>query len=139
MKALTICQPYPELILRGLKLVENRTRPVSYRGHLLIHAGKSREWLNVDPADGMDASGIPLREMTFGAIVGRCKLHDCVLATDIWAGKRYSGLINHIHVNGPWCWVLRDVHRFERPIPYRGALGLFDVPDEVLSDAKVAA
>jgi hypothetical protein len=47
-KALTICQPYAELIARGEKVIENRTWPTSYRGPLLIHAGKSREWLYGD-------------------------------------------------------------------------------------------
>ncbi len=44
MKALTICQPYAELIMRGVKRVENRTWATRYKGALLIHAGKSREW-----------------------------------------------------------------------------------------------
>lgn len=30
----------------GEKRVENREWPTSYRGPLLIHAGKSREWLD---------------------------------------------------------------------------------------------
>jgi hypothetical protein len=46
VKALTICQPYAELIARGQKRVENREWPTRYRGPLLIHAGKSREWLS---------------------------------------------------------------------------------------------
>ena len=45
MKALTICQPYPHLIMLGEKPVENRTWATSYRGPLAIHAGKSRQWL----------------------------------------------------------------------------------------------
>lgn len=48
MKALTICQPYAELIARGDKPIENRTWPTHYRGPLLIHAGKSRAWLDGD-------------------------------------------------------------------------------------------
>lgn len=34
MKALTIHQPYAELIRRGEKVIENRTWPTSYRGPL---------------------------------------------------------------------------------------------------------
>lgn len=59
MKALTICQPYAELICRAdesedgrrgkrFKLVENRTWATKYRGPLAIHAGKSRKFLDLD-------------------------------------------------------------------------------------------
>lgn len=71
MKALTICQPYAELIVRGLKPIENRTWPTSYRGPLLIHAGKSREWMDADDLDAYPG-------MVFGALVGRVNVVDCV-------------------------------------------------------------
>jgi len=140
LKALTICQPYPELILRGAKRVENREWPTAYRGAFLIHAGKSRKWLSLS-ADGQsdDEYEIPLAEMAFGAIVGRCTLADCVHIGDYETHQKYPWLREHQHANGPWCWVLSDVVRFANAIPYRGALGLFQVPDDVLRDAKVAA
>lgn len=127
MKALTICQPYPHLILIGEKPVENRTWATDYRGPLLIHAGKSRAWLRDGDTRRAAASGHPL---TFGAIVGRATLVDCMSL------QRYLRLhpehADHQHVIGPYCWVLEEPVRFEKPIPWRGALGLFDVPDEVL-------
>lgn len=133
MKALTICQPYAELIMRGEKLVENRTWPTRYRGPLLIHAGKSRNWLSEDNY------GIPISEMDFGFIVGVVKLVDCV---DIVGGSslskmhifhRWPWLDEHIHAEGPWCWILDGVQRFQRPITYRGAQGLFEIPTEVVA------
>jgi len=44
MKALTICQPYAELICRGKKRIENRMhrRFQGFRGPLLIHSGHLR-------------------------------------------------------------------------------------------------
>lgn len=56
MKALTICQPYAALICLPStdwrhKRVENRKWFTSYRGPLLIHAGKSRDWLEVYMAE----------------------------------------------------------------------------------------
>src|SRR3546814_4442712 len=78
MKALTICQPYAELILLGLKRVENRSKPTRHRGPLLIHAGKSRDWLRIVPQpptyEGCPdmsydrTSGLYLADMDFGAI-----------------------------------------------------------------------
>ena len=78
MKAITICQPYPELILRGEKRVENRQQNWKHRGPILIHAGRSRDYLRLNEKGTVDASGIALAQMTFGAIVGVCDIIDCI-------------------------------------------------------------
>ena len=41
MKALSIRQPWAWLIVHGHKDIENRTWTTSFRGRLLVHAGKS--------------------------------------------------------------------------------------------------
>lgn len=151
MKALTICQPYAHLICLPddddrAKRVENRRWPTLYRGPLLIHAGKSREWLELDESQTRDEEyDIPLSEMTFGAIVGVCRLADCfslepftaplskrripehALRTRLW-------LAGHQHVEGPFCFVLAECRKFPEPIPYRGAQGLFEVPGDVVAE-----
>ena len=43
LPALSIRQPWAELIVRGHKDVENRTWRHSYRGPVLIHAGHKSE------------------------------------------------------------------------------------------------
>jgi hypothetical protein len=45
MRALTILQPWAEMIARGVKRIENRTWRTSHRGPLTTHAGKSRKSL----------------------------------------------------------------------------------------------
>ncbi len=142
MKAITICQPYPYLILLPdsdprMKRVENRTWPTSHRGPLLIHAGKSRDWLEIErDADGYEFDAnydIALKDMPFGALVARCNLVACLHIDDIKcvesaASRGFPWLRSHRHVNGPWCWVLADIVPLAGPIPWRGAQGLFDVP-----------
>lgn len=133
MKALTICQPYAHLIVIGEKKVENREWYTPHRGTLLIHAGKSRSWLAGDDVDHWRRRGDP---MSFGAIVGHAYLVDCLHIDKIEAGDhdaRYPWLRSHPHANGTWCWVLDCVVRFEKPIPWKGAQGLFEVDvDEML-------
>ena len=125
MRALTICQPYAELIMRGEKRVENRTWSIDYRGALLIHAGKSRAWLE---------SYSPLPEpMDFGAIVGVCQLRGCIRfrplrKLDPVILEAWPWLDGHPHCEGPYCWILEDVFPFQEPVPYRGMQGIFDVP-----------
>lgn len=153
MKALTICQPFAALIClpdddHRAKRVENRKWGTQYRGPLLIHAGKSREWLELDDAGTCDELyELPLADMVFGAIVGVANLADCV-ALDMYASgikrvpdssfRRWPWLSSHEHTEGPFCFVLTEVRRFETPIPYRGAQGFFDVPREVVANALAA-
>lgn len=120
-KALTICQPYAHLIMTGEKRVENRTWPTRYRGTLVIHAGKSKDWLDTHNGE------VPA-DMPFGAIVGYVRLVDCV-RVDADLPQRLQWLRDHEHAHGPWCWVLKFPKRLSIPIPYRGAQGIFSVPD----------
>ena len=152
MKALTIAQPYAHLIVLPdeddrAKRVENRKWPTNYRGPLLIHAGKSREWLELDEDETRDEEyDIPLADMVFGAIVGVANLVGCVelgvveigtrrrkIVPD-WAQRHWPWLAAHPHTEGPFCWVLTECRRFAEPIPYRGAQGLFDVPKEIVRE-----
>ena len=132
MKALTICQPYAHLIVLGAKRVENRTWPTRHRGDLVIHAGKSTDWLAPDDINDWRAAGDPL---VFGAIIGWAKLVDCVQLEHLEAGRydeKYPWLRAHEHAEGPWCWVLGEVSRFDDPIPWKGSQGMWDVRMEDL-------
>lgn len=132
MKCLTICQPYAHFIVTGEKLVENRDWFTSYRGPVLIHAGKSRSWLRPF------GDSLPTSDMAFGSIVGVANLADCLDIDEIDDRKhddKYPWIVDHPHTEGPWCWVLTLVRRFASPVPCRGALGLFDVPESAVEDA----
>jgi hypothetical protein len=119
MRALTICQPYAELIAAGVKLVENRRWPTQHRGLLAIHAGASRGWL-----DGWD--GDP-DQLQFGAVVAVATVYDCVEYSQLPAH-----LVGHEHAHGPWCWLLRDARRLTTPVRVSGRLGLWSVPEALL-------
>ena len=139
IRALTICQPYASLIIgwEGMaesdrKLVENRPRPClpPVPFPLLIHAGKSRKWL--DTYDGPVPDDMP-----FGAILGRVIVVGCIRPQHIEseATDRWQYLRGHQHVEGPYCFVLQVPVRYEAPIPYRGAQGFFGVPESVIGGA----
>lgn len=134
MKALTVCQPYASLIARGKKRVENRTWSTSYRGHLYIHAGKSRKWLSSEMDAPGENYGIPLAQIPFGAIVATAVLADCVHIDQVgkgMVGQRWPWLAEHEHTEGPWCWILANVVPIG-PWPWKGAQGLFDVDGDEL-------
>lgn len=129
-KALTIHQPWAWAILRAGKNIENRTWPTSYRGPLLIHAGKfNARWfdegmlflhqLGFDP---------PRAEMQYGAIVGVVDLVDCI---DV--GPCYDEMAHKVEPwgFGPWCWILQKPRRLEAPIPTRGHQGLWEFEGDI--------
>lgn len=150
MKALTICQPFAHLICATReKRVENRTWPTRYRGPLLIHAGKSREWLTVLPDDEVDLQyrGIDLQykiavaDMAFGAVIGAATLADCIHIDTMQSkavAERFPWLQDHVHAEGPWCWVLTNRVLFPQAVPYKGQQGLFDIDDAVVGE-QIAA
>ncbi len=135
MKALTICQPYAELIARGEKRVENRLWPTRYRGRLAIHAGASRAWLYRAAVAG-DWVGASCG-LAFGAVVAVCRLIGCV-HVDGRIPRELAWVKEDRHTCGPWVWVLADVRRLTEPIPARGELGIWEWSGDVRPARKAA-
>jgi hypothetical protein len=140
MKALTIAQPYASLFLlpeddERRKRVENRTWPTSYRGLFYIHAGKSREWLQLsDDGTRDEFYGFTMNDLPFGAVIAIAKLVDCVRRELIDArhyDHKYPWLRTHLHTSGPWCWIVDEVNPVG-PWPYKGAQGLWEMNEREL-------
>lgn len=110
MRALTILAPYPTLICLPdsdprHKRVENRIWRTSYRGPLAIHCGASNKLMR----------GGTMRQVEFALF-----------------GERFPWLKGHRHIEGPICWILENVRVLKSPIPWKGAQGLWEVPDQVI-------
>lgn len=127
MKALSIMQPWAQLIVDGIKPVENRTWPTTFRGSFLIHAGKKFDfegyiWL----VNNWYKHGLPLsvgdlfdhkKENDFprGGIIGQAEIVDCVTSHP------------SPFFSGPYGFVIANAKPIE-PRPLRGMLGFFEVP-----------
>ncbi len=134
MKAVSIRQPWPWAILHAGKRIENRTRLTRYRGPLLLHAGLSRrELAGTTPRDWHRLMpGLPpFDRLIYGALVGVAELTDSVRAED------RPDLARDPFAEGPVYWLLGDVRPLTRPIPWRGVLGLFEVPDAAVASALI--
>ncbi len=115
MKALSVQQPWAWAIFHG-KPVENRTWSTSYRGPLLIHAGKRYDKGGAWWIENHRGLRLPdVRTIGLGGFIGIVDLVDCVQ-------KHESPWFF-----GPRGLVLANPRRIEF-IPYPGRLGLFDVP-----------
>ena len=101
MKALSVKQPWANLIARGRKTIETRTWATTYRGPLLIVSSKRP---NIPPA---------------GSAVAIAELVDC--RPMIKADERAACC--DIYPNAV-SWVFEDIRQV-RPFPVKGALGVF--------------
>lgn len=135
MRALSIRQPWAWLIVNGHKDIENRSWPTKFRGEVLIHASKGMTNAEYEDVATMLLVKDDLRHLfqqlpdrdtlERGGIVGIANITDCVAQSD-----------------SPWFFgehgfVLRDA----KPLPFapfKGSLGFFDVPSDVIAAAMAA-
>jgi hypothetical protein len=123
MKALSIKQPWVYAILHEGKDIENRSWRRDFRGWIAIHA-----------------SGVPRRDAVFprghrlpekeeahcSAICGVARLVDIVTTSrSKWFQQPGRGEVNY-------GWVFEDVTPLREPIDCKGALGLWNVPPNIL-------
>jgi len=115
VKAITIRQPWAELIVRGDKDVENRSWRTRHRGPLLIHAG-----VTADRAS-FQQYGVP-ESAARGAIIGVVELVEVTRTRS-----------SEWHADGQWGWYLARARRFAKPIPLKGRRMLFEVPTRAVA------
>ena len=86
----------------------------------------------------MTAAGMPLWKLPpFGAILAVAELVDCIPVEEFFNPKSgHEFNLNELELGnfsaGRFGWKIKVVKLLDEPIPYKGAQGLFDVPDEVL-------
>ena len=74
--AISIRQPYTEMILRGIKTVEFRSYPTNVRGRVMLYATKKLAESNSLLYEA-EKAGIVLADLPMGKIVGSVEIVDC--------------------------------------------------------------
>jgi hypothetical protein len=149
MKALTVHQPFAWSIGHdqpGLprKNYENRSKPTSYRGPILIHAGARPPVgaydLNVEAVGIMGGPGTPRRlyeHGLYGGLLAIARIAGCELVTTAAGptkhvkiktnGKERAVEVDGWRILGSYAWKLEDI----RPLPWvpysPGFLGFWTV------------
>ncbi len=132
MKTLSLLQPWASLVVLGHKTIETRSWSTAHRGELLIHASLGKKAgliVNEDPF----RKYIPeFTRLPFGAIIGRVILEDLIRVEDLLMSP---AKINRLSLEerafgdygaGRWAWILSEAEEFEKPIPIKGTLGLWE-------------
>ncbi len=147
MRALSVKQPWAWLICAGYKDIENRNWKIGRKSQhgpyssrdkanftislperVYIHAGKGRDIEAINEIisgeleinhDAQHAITIMEVDQTWslGAIIGEVVIVDCVTSSPSpW-------------FTGPYGFVLKNPKLYDTPIPYKGQLGFFEVPE----------
>lgn len=124
VKALSLKQPYAELILQGRKTIELRKWNTPFRGEFCIHASKQ-----VD-ANAMEAFGFT--NLPTGGIVGKATLVTVKHYPDQASHEKDKKAHLASTAWGNYGFILKNPQRIQYT-PYNGKLGFWDAPDSVIS------
>jgi len=127
MKAITVWQPWAQLIVTGQKLVENRVKPHPWKSaigkRVAIHAGLNRRGIDQAGRFGFDV-------LPVASVVGFVTVVAVLHVDEIRTGKcpeRFRHLVDHPHTEGPFCIVMENAELLPEPIPAKGAQGLWEL------------
>jgi hypothetical protein len=123
--ALSVRQPWAELILLGRKTIEVRTWETPFRGPLVLHASRKQ--------DPMAFMLYPeLNSCVFGAFVGTlCLVEIKPFTHESWSRLRSAHLVPGGMPGNAFAWHVTDARRLATPIFGPGRLGLFPAPDSL--------
>lgn len=140
MKAITVWQPWAQLLAEGKKHDETRSWATNYRGPILIHAAKNPKdfFIDIYPDEevwphfaeaGLNKARI-FKELPRGAIIGMAQLVDCKLIDE-----EYHRFIKDLcpaefafgdFTIGRYAWRMEKPVLFKNPIPVSGKQGLWN-------------
>jgi ASCH domain len=134
LRALSVKQPWLEAITHGDKRVENRSWPAPEWaiGQVIgLHASKGFDW-GAEFPPGRKALWCPPEDLSLGAVVALARITGCHPLYNIC---NPSGVPET--VCSPWAvwgqchWLLDEVCPLAEPVPCKGSLGLWRLPEDV--------
>jgi hypothetical protein len=130
--ALSIRQPWVDLILSGDKTIEVREWPTLHRGAFLIHSSRAIDWRSME-FFGYD-SGV---ELPRGGIVGYGRVQDVLTLTpSVWDETIDRHMSIHARRPIQYGLVLEDVRPFQSLVPCLGKRRFFPIPASISSDLR---
>lgn len=117
MKALSLKQPWAELIVLGKKIIETRKWKTNFRGEFYIHASKT--------FNKGDCEEFGIKNPVTGALIGKAELVD---VKEYKNEKEFKNDYNKHFAKTfvRYGYLLRNIKRI-KPIPYKGKLNFFEV------------
>ena len=152
VRVLTLTQPWATLVVIGAKRLETRSWQTHYRGPVAIHAAagfpaKARRLCDSEPFHSTLLAALAEKKpgrfhrtdavpqgkgwsalLPTGVILGRCNVNGCEPITEHNLPAEPERSFGIYTCPGRFAWSLDGVQEFSRPIPAKGALGLWRFP-----------
>lgn len=135
MKALSCTQPWAQLVVEGWKTFETRSWDTGHRGPIAIHASKgfpawAKDLLNASVFK--DALKRPPAALACGAIIGVVSIKATLPVSNAlrWEPSE-TELAFGDWSEGRYIWELENPILLLRPIPAKGALRLWTLPEDI--------
>lgn len=127
MKALSLKQPYAELIISGKKTIELRKWNTKFRGEFLIHASSSSD------NEAMQRFGF--KDLPTGCIVGKANL----VGVKNYQNQEEHAKDKNLHLaNSSWGnygFIIENAQRI-KPILAKGKLNFWDFTEQTLKNTS---
>jgi hypothetical protein len=130
MKAITLWQPWAQLIVLGSKKIETRSWPTNHRGRTAIHAAKKPpDWIIHEPPFAFELKDYILdNSLPLGAVVGNAELVHCCRIEELF-GSEYDTIEERAFGDwtpGRYGWIFDGPVLFSNPIPATGSQGFWE-------------
>ncbi|WP_242095447.1 ASCH domain-containing protein [Sphingomonas sp. CROZ-RG-20F-R02-07] len=133
MRAISLWQPWASAVILGHKRIETRHWSTPFTGRMAVHAAKRWTREERDDAEAFARQIDPrLATPPLGAILGTVRLVRCEPSEAFSHISQIERMLGNF-APGRFGWILDDVRAFAEPIPFKGAQGFFDVPDELIA------
>ena len=127
--AISVRQPWAELLISGRKTIEVRSWAPEYRGRMWLHAG-----LKSDPEL---ESEFGFKDLYRGGFVGSIELIAVVPITkERWMQWHDKHLDRGEYRSGLAAWMVGAPRRFQVPVSGKGQLNLFYPPVDIAHELK---
>lgn len=163
MKAITLFNPWAELVALKEKKNETRDWATKYRGPIAIHAAKSTSawhmgfsmtepfFTALAPIHRLSSKGHTALEFFPGCVLAIAELVDCVKVIEaddrvVRMDRGYDVIVGSKEYEfgdyslGRYIWILENIHRLPDPVPAKGAQRIWEwsPPAEVVEWLKGA-
>ena len=164
MLCLTLKQPFASLIVCGEKRIETRSWRTRHAGRIAIHASARWDHDFLDLCDepefreALARHNLRAGTLPLGAVLGTVELVACLPSEQLRPAliENQQGKVRVAMLDGTevamdadkelafgdysprrWGWLLREPRPLRRPVPCKGCLQLWDVPEHVLRQMEL--
>lgn len=109
IKAISVIQPWADVIIHHGKNVENRQKNSHHRGYVAIYASKTKNPNGFDDPKSLYGIKVKKEDATYGSIIGFAKMVDVITKKEVTRKTQKF-------FEGKFGYVLEDIIKLKEPV-----------------------